>query len=370
MTINRIVEYAFFFTVLLGSGYMVWKIFAPFVTALVLAVIITTICYPLYEQIEKRVYKQNKSLASIITTLIVVLIVILPLFFIFSVFAKEAVSFFNTLGSEKDLALNNYLVGLEASITSYATDYLRMTDFNLNLIDQIKNGASFIIGNVGTILVNTASTIFLIIISLFGSFYFFRDGKEFMKIIFEVSPLPDSEDRIIFARIATAMRSVAMSVVLSSIVQGIFVALGFTIFGISRGALWGAIAAILSLIPGIGTATIMIPAVIYLFFTSTVFNAVGLLVWAILMIVLIDNTLSPHLMSRGNNLHPFFTLVSVLGGIAVFGPIGFIVGPVVITLFAVLLEVYNQYILVNGKGVKIATAQSVSVKAVKKKHKK
>jgi predicted PurR-regulated permease PerM len=88
-----------------------------------------------------------------------------------------------------------------------------------------------------------------------------------------------------------------------------------------------------------------VPAVIVLFFSGDIVQAVGLLIWSMTMVGMIDNLIGPYLIGRGNNLHPFIVLISVLGGIMLFGPIGFVIGPVVVTLFLVLLEIYNQYII-------------------------
>ena len=97
--------------------------------------------------------------------------------------------------------------------------------------------------------------------------------------------------------------------------------------------------------PGVGTTVVTVPAVIYLiFFAGEVVSGIGLLVWSVLIVGLVDNLIGPYLISRGNNLHPFIILLSVLGGISLMGPIGFVIGPVIVTLFIVLLEIYNQYI--------------------------
>jgi predicted PurR-regulated permease PerM len=88
-----------------------------------------------------------------------------------------------------------------------------------------------------------------------------------------------------------------------------------------------------------------VPAIIYLFLVGNTVSAVALLFWSVLIVGLVDNIVGPYLMGRGNNMHPFVILISVLGGIALFGPLGFIVGPVITTLFFVLLEIYNQYIV-------------------------
>lgn len=343
MSIRRVVEYVFFFLVLAASGYMLWQVFSPFISALALSMIIVTICYPLYEFIEKRVYHNNRSLASALTTLIVVVVGIIPLVFISSVFLRELVSFYQTLGNGQDLSVEQYISTAENAIKVY------VPEFELNLTEQLRQSAEWFVLNIGTIFAGTITTIFLIFISLIGAFYFFRDGKELLGFITKISPLPDKEDQIIFSRLAKAMRAVTMGVVLVSIIQGVLAAVGFTIFGIERAVLWGAVAAILSIIPGVGTIVIMVPAIIYLFMTGSVVSAVGLMIWAIAIVILVDNILGPQLMSRGHSMHPFLILLSVLGGISMFGPIGFIVGPVIVTLFIVLLEIYDQYIIIEEK---------------------
>jgi len=343
MSMSRVVEYAFFFALLAGAGYFVWLVLSPFVGALALATIIVTICYPMYEWIKLRVYKQNKTLAAALSTLTVVVIIILPLIFISSLFVKELVSFYQALGAGQELTIERYVLDFETAIQNY------LPDFELNITEQIRQGAEWLVRNIGAIFAGTVSTVFIIIISLIGSFYFFRDGREFLKIAIEISPLPDKDDEAIFSRLAIAVRSVATGVVLVSIIQGTLAAIGFTIFGIDRAVLWGAVGAILSMIPGLGTLAIMLPGILFLALTGAVPAAIGLAVWTIVTVIVVDNMIGPQLMSRGNNLHPFIMLTSVLGGISVFGPIGFIIGPVIVTLFTVLLEVYNQYLAKEKK---------------------
>jgi predicted PurR-regulated permease PerM len=161
----------------------------------------------------------------------------------------------------------------------------------------------------------------------------------------KASPLPDEEDRMILDRTARAVRAVATGTLLLAIIQGTLVAIGFFIVGIDRPILWGTLASVGALMPGIGTTIVTGPAIIYLFATGQLFWGVVLLAYAAVVVGLIDNFLGPYLIGRQSKLHPFIILIAVLGGISVFGPIGFIVGPVIVTLFFILLEIYNQYII-------------------------
>ncbi len=338
MKLSRVVQYVFFFALLALAGYVVWLIMLPFASALALAAIIVTISHPFYLRILKVMPKQNRSLAAFFSTLLIFLAVVLPLIFLSSLVIKEIVSVYQDLDSGQ-LSIQTSLDALEATIHTVAPG------FDVDLAEQIKVSAQWVTGNIGHIFAGTISTIFIFFIALIGSFYFFRDGHEFLQVIIKASPLPDHEDRIIFERMARAARAVATGTILVAIIQGTLVALGFSFVGIERAILWGSIASLGALVPGVGTTIVTAPAIIYLFATGELVSGIALLVWSVLLVGLVDNLLGPYLISRGNNLHPFIILISVLGGLALFGPVGFVIGPVVVTLFLVLLEIYNQYIV-------------------------
>jgi len=338
MRISRVVEYVFFFGLLLIAGYVVWLIMAPFLSAIALSVIIVTICYPLYERIKRHTPRQNKTIAAFLSTLIVLILIVLPLVLISSLVVRELITFYNELGAG-GVSIDSTIVTIESTIQAF------VPGFEIDLYQQLLASAQWFTGNLGAIFAGTISTIFVFFISLIGSFYFFRDGREFLQILIKASPLPDSEDKVIFRRMGRAVRSVATGTLLVALIQGTLASIGFSLFGIERAILWGSVASVGALMPGIGTSIVTIPAIIYLFLTGHIFSAVGLIIWAILIVGLVDNLIGPYLMGRGNDMHPFIILIAVLGGISLFGPVGFIVGPVVVTLFLVLLEIYNQYIV-------------------------
>jgi len=344
MKLSRIIEYVFFFGLLLLAGYMVWLIMSPFLTALALSTIIVTICYPLYTRIKSHTPKKNNTIAALVTTLIVLIAIVIPLVLMSSLVVQEVVSFYQELGSG-DGGIQARIVVIENGLQSM------IPGFEIDLVNQLKSSGEWFAGNLGAIFAGTLSTIFVFFIALVGSFYFFRDGKEMLQLLITASPLPDDEDRIILQRLARAVRAVATGTVLVAIIQGSLVAVGFTVFGIERAVLWGSFASLGALIPGVGTTIVTVPAVVYLLYTSQIGSGIGLLVWSVLIVGLVDNFIGPYLISRGNNLHPFIILISVLGGISLMGPIGFIIGPVMVTLFVVLLEIYNQYIGKEGDNV-------------------
>lgn len=335
---NQIVGNVFFFGLLGIVGYLVWVIVSPFMAALALAAIIVTITYPIYERIVPRMPHQNTTLAALTTTLLALVVVILPFTLITSALVSEAVAIYRVVGSGQQFGFEAAVSEVEASIQVYAPA------FELDAVEFLRQGAEWLTGNLTAIFTGTVSTIFLFFLSLVASFYFFRDGKDFTRKLVRLSPLPDGEDELILSRLAQAIRSVATGTVLVALIQGTLTAVGLAMFGFERAVLWGSIAALGALIPSVGTSIIFIPAVGYLLFTGNVPAAIGLSIWGILAVGLIDNLLGPYLMSRGNAQHPFVILLAVLGGISLFGPIGFIAGPVIISFFTVLVELYTTHL--------------------------
>ena len=339
---DRLVEHIFFFALLAGVGYVIWEMFVSFAGALALAAILATVSYPLYERILRFSPKHNKSLAAIISVFLVILIVLLPLSLIAYLLLQEAADFYTMINNGSLLSVERVLIDVEAFLHGL------FPNASINVVDSIADfaaqAARNITSNLGSIFTSTASTIFLLFISLIALFYFFRDGKEFTRSLIYASPLPDSDDERILNRLSQAIRSVILGVLTVALIQGVLTAIGLSIFGIEQAVLLGSIAAVGALIPGIGTSIVFVPTIIVLAVTGSYGPAIGLTLWGLFAVGFVDNLLGPYLISRGAPLHPFFILLSVLGGLVFFGPVGFVLGPVMLSLFKVLLELYSDHV--------------------------
>jgi len=335
---HKFLEHIFFFAILGTSAYFVWQLFLPFVGALSLAAIIVVICNPLYEGILKRLPNNNKSIAALGALAFVVVAIVVPLGILTSLILSEAISIYTLFNATDHASLFDSLTQFESIIQTF------IPTFTLDVATVVQQTASFFVEHLVSLFAGTASTIFLFFLSLIASYYFFKDGKHFTTYLIQLSPLKDADDARILARLATAVRSVALGTVSVAIIQGTLTALGLTLFGFDRAILWGCVAAIGALVPGIGTAIVFIPAVGFLLYSGAYLSALLLGIWGAIAVGLIDNLIGPYVMSRGNNVHPFLILLSVLGGIPLFGPLGFILGPVILSLFMVLLELYHHHI--------------------------
>lgn len=332
---QKLITEIFFFTILLASAYLVWELFKPFLGALALAAIVVTICYPLHARIRRSFPKLNFGLTSAMSVGVVLVTVIIPVVLLSYVILGEAVSIYTIFNDPNSTAFSDSVVTVESVVQRV------IPGFSVDMENVVQQTAQFFVNHLVVLFAGTASTLFLFFIALIGMYYFFKDGHYFTDYLMRLSPLKDKEDAQILKRLGTAVRSVALGTIAVAILQGIATAIGLTIFGFDRAILWGCIAAIGALVPGIGTTIVFIPAIIYLIFIGSGMQAALVAVWGILAVGMIDNFIGPYLISRGNNVHPFLILLSVLGGVVQFGPLGFILGPVILSLFLVLIELYH-----------------------------
>jgi len=327
-----------FFYLLLGfSIYSMWLLFAPFFTALALATVLVVVAYPLHEQILRYVTRGKQTLAAFLSTILVFSIIVTPILFVSSVLVNEFLQFYQTLSANNTEAVP-LLEKFDTLITSIAPGV------TIDLTEPLKQSASWLGKSIGSIFSGAVSALLTFLIALMCTFYLFRDGARLMSWFVHISPLSDKEDSLIFERIARAIRATIIGTVAVSIIQGVVATSGLAIFGIERAVLWGSLGALAALIPGVGLLGVMVPALVYLFIIGNTSSVIGLAIWTLVAIIVVDNIIAPYLMSLGNPLHPLVVLLAVLGGLALFGPIGFIIGPVLVTIFLTLLEIYRMYI--------------------------
>lgn len=330
-------ELYFLLALLVGIFILAYFIFKPFLFALILAIVFATVFEPLHNKILSFT-KGKRGLAALLATGCVLLIVIAPLTFLGIQIFQEATQLYTSL------VTNGGATYLSQDLTQTIKDLARFSptpvDFSFDVNQYIKQGLSWVLQHLGPLFANFAKALLGTFIFLIALYYLFKDGQKFKTAIVTLSPLEDIHDRAIFEKLALAINSVVRGNLTVAVVQGVLTAIGFAIFGVPNAALWGSVAAIAALIPGVGTALVFLPAVLYMYFTGETFNAVGLLVWGVVAVGLIDNILGPKLVEQGMRLHPFLILLSILGGVGFFGPLGFLLGPLVLSLLFALVDIY------------------------------
>lgn len=332
-------QFRFLLISLAISAVLIFFIFRPFLFSLILAVILAVVFHPFYQRVLK-ITRQHEGLAAIVTTLLVIVFVLTPLTFLGVQILREAQQLYSFLAenSGKDVVFNIFknLVDKVQLMFPGAKDF----SFNFDTDQYLKNGTTWLVQNLGAIFSNLAQLLVNSFIFLLAFYYLLKDGQKLKKIIANLSPLGDTENETIFKKLGSAIDSVVRGNLIIAIIQGTSTAIGLTIFGVPNPVLWGTVAAITALIPGVGTSLVIIPSIAFLFFSNEIMPMFGLIIWGIVAVGLIDNFLGPRLVGRGMRLHPLLVILSVLGGVAFLGPIGFLIGPLVVSFFFAFLDIY------------------------------
>lgn len=329
-----------------GTFVLAFFIFRPFLYALILATVFAVVFQPIYQRIVNYI-RGRQGLAALATILIVIIFIFTPLIFLGIQIFQEAQQLYSVIteGDGKDTVLN-FFGGLADSIQKY---FPATQEFSVNVDQYFKQGLGWLLGNLGSVFTGFAKMAVSVFIFLIALYYLLKDGQKFKTAVIALSPLSDADDEAISKKLGMAIDSVVKGNLLIALIQGVLTTAGFLIFGVPNAMLWGSVAAIAAFIPGIGTALVLAPAIVFLFLTGEFFPALGLLAWGVGAVGLVDNFLGPKLVSRGIKLHPLIILLSVLGGIGFFGPIGFLLGPLTISLLFALLDIY--FSLMKGKSV-------------------
>jgi len=176
---------------------------------------------------------------------------------------------------------------------------------------------------------------------LYAMFFFFRDGRKIVGRIFYYLPLHHEDEMLLLERLASVTRATIKGTLAIGIIQGALAGFGFWAAGIDGSAFWGTLMAILSIVPGVGSALVWVPGVIYLFLIGKTLAATLLLIWCTVVVGTIDNVLRPTLVGKDAKMPDLLILIGTLGGLYLFGAIGLIVGPIVCGLFLTVWEIYG-----------------------------
>lgn len=347
---SKLEVYLYF--ILLGfSGFLVYKIFEPYLLPIILALIFTVVFFPLHHRIEKA-FSRHKSLAAFLTLLTVSVLVLLPFVLYGIQLSDEVKNFYDyAFAAMQGGGIMTKLTGVvNHIISSFSPFGVKWPVFDVSETEvYVFQFLSWIRGHFGDIFSGLAQFFVGLFIFLISFYYFLRDGMVLRKRLIEASPFPDNRDEEILLKLKVAIMSVVKGSILVALVQGIMTGLGLYIFGVPSALLWGGVTVIAALVPGIGTSLVLLPSIIFLFFSGMSVNAFGLLLWGVVCVGLIDNILGPKLVEKGINIHPLLILLSVLGGISFFGVTGFILGPIVLSFLFTLFAIYKPIILKDNK---------------------
>lgn len=330
----------FFLVLLLASATLVFLMFRPYLAPIILGAALAVVFAP-FSNYVGRGLKIGNTARALFTTFLVLLIVLLPAAFFGVKIVQEAGQAYSIISSP------NFGVAF-SSFTHKVQAYLpQIPSGEADIQGYLKNGINLLLNNLGAIFSGAIELFISFLVSLITLYVLLKNGETIKKKILEWSPLSESLAGEIIEKVRRAVSFVIKGTLAMAIIQGLIAGIGFTIFGVPQPMLLALACVIAGLVPVLGTGLITVPAALYLFSFGSPVMALGMLLWGTVLVASIDNLLRPFLMEKGVDAHPFLILISALGGIAFFGPIGFLLGPVLITLLFTLLDIYPRVAVVE-----------------------
>jgi predicted PurR-regulated permease PerM len=318
-----------------------WMI-REFLMALFLSAILSGMFHPLYKRLLHWV-GGRKGLASLCTLAFALLAVIIPLAGFLAIVANQAVR----IGRQARPWVEQNLARADSFETLFETvpglEFMRpyREDILPRLGDLAAAAGSWSVAFATSAARETATFFFMLFIALYAMYFFLIDGRRALDKILYYLPLPPEDEARMMGHFVSVARATIKGTIVIAVVQGALGGLAFWVVGLDGAALWGTVMAVLSAIPGLGHALVWIPAAVYLAAIGEWVACVGLVAFCGGVVGSIDNFLRPRLIGKDTKLPDLMILLATLGGLLLFGPAGFILGPIVAAMLVTVWELYG-----------------------------
>ncbi len=333
----------FFLLILLVSAAFGW-ILLPFFNAVFWSAVLALVFTPLYRRLLARC-RQRRNLAAALTLLLCILIVILPLTLVGSMLVREAVNVYEHIQAGQVDFGRRFQQGLDL-LPRWLVGLLERNDLaDLGALQEklsraAMQGSRHLVSQALTVGQNTFAFLTSFVLMLYLLFFFLRDGAHLAARLRHAVPLSLRHKQRLLGKFTAVIRATLKGSFVVAAVQGTLGGIIFAILGVEGAVLWGAVMAFLSLLPAIGAALVWAPVAVWFLATGALAKGIALIAFGMLAIGLIDNVLRPLLVGKDTQMPDYVVLISTLGGIALFGLPGFIIGPVIAALFIATWDLF------------------------------
>jgi predicted PurR-regulated permease PerM len=319
-------------------------ILVPFFGAVFWGVVMAILFAPLYRKLVPRL-KGRRTSAALLTMAVILVIVILPLGLITGALVREGAAVYERI-QNGELNFANYFAQVYAVLPHWLTSLLdraglgNLAELQEKLTASLRQISQFVATQALAIGQNTLDVVISFFIMLYLMFFLLRDGAGLSRRIRDAVPLNDAHKRELSAKFATVVRATVKGNVLVAVAQGALGGIAFAFLGIHAALLWAVLMAFLSLLPAVGAGLIWAPVAVYFLVTGAVWKGVVLISYGVLVIGLVDNVLRPVLVGKDTKMPDYVVLISTLGGMAIFGLNGFVIGPVIAAMFMAVWDLF------------------------------
>jgi predicted PurR-regulated permease PerM len=323
-----------------------WLLF-PFISIIVMAAVVTGLFYPIYRRLNEKV-RLKPSVASLLTCLLIFLILFVPIVFFIGILTQEALGLYQLA---KEAVTKDQIINLLANSRVLEKANLALAKFQLKITGrQLQEVISEVGKVVGLFLYeqarDIASNTFVFLVDFFFMllviFFLLIDGPRLITFIINISPLPSEQEQRLIGKFNDMAGAILIGNGVSGLIQGVAGGLVFWMFGLQSAFLWGVIMGLLAFLPIIGIGAVFLPASAYLFLAGRVGAGIFFVVFYLLVSGGIDNVLKPRLVGKRVRMHTLLVFLSIFGGLKLFGILGIIYGPLVVTGFLTLADIYQS----------------------------
>jgi predicted PurR-regulated permease PerM len=318
----------------------------PLAGALLWALFLALVFWPMHVR-ARRLLRRKPSLAALLTLATIVFIVILPMLLISASVIEEAAAMVQKVRSG-ELQPAEYLQRMLDALPAWAQSVLLR--FGVADLPSLLERAGQALARssqaitTGLLGIGQLTLDFLVsfFVMLYVLFFLLRDGSKLAGAVEKAVPLPQAHTHRLLEQFVAVVRATVKGNVVVALVQGALGGIAFWVIDVPGALLWGALMALLSLLPAVGAALVWGPVALYRLFTGDLVSGIGLAVWGVLVIGLVDNVLRPILVGRDISMPDYLVLVATVGGISLFGLNGFVIGPVIAAMFIVCWNLLTE----------------------------
>ena len=335
----------FFLAIFLVSCFVLGWLLWPFVSVIILAAVITGIFNPFYRYLNRWL---NPTFSSLLTCLVIFLVLFIPVSAFVGILANEAYDMY--LSAREALASNPFKELIENSrIVDRVNDIL--ANFGIAITgEELNKGIAELGRFVGLYLYNQARSVTANILSLVVNFcfmlliifYLLIDSPRLISFIVGLSPLPDDQDEKLIQKFKDMAGAILIGNGLGGLIQGTLGGAVFAFVGFQSPFLWGVIMALLAFLPIVGIGAVFLPASVYLFLQGRIGAGIFFIVFYALLSFGIEYLFKPKLVGKRVQMHTLLVFLAIIGGLKLFGIMGIIYGPLVVTAFLTLADIYES----------------------------
>lgn len=327
------------------SVALAW-ILAPFYGTILWAAVIALLFTPLYRQLSKRM-KHRRTLAALATLLVVLVLVILPFALITAALAREAAGLYQNLRAGETnplLYLRGMFDALPAPVASLLERFgvADFSSFQQRATDLLAQTSKLIAAQALAFGQNTFEFVIELFITMYLAFFLIRDGQALARDLRQALPMQPAQRAELFDKFTVVIRATVKGNLVVAALQGLLGGLAFWFLGVEGALLWAVVMAFLSLLPAVGAALVWGPVAVFFLLSGAIWQGLALVAWGVMVIGLVDNLLRPLLVGKDTRLPDYLVLTTTLGGMAVFGINGFVLGPTIAAMFVAVWHIFGR----------------------------